>query len=108
VIADWDALFTDWDVLHCPAVPVTAFEHCAPGTPMDCDGTPIESWRVDHFLYHFNYTGHPCVVIPAGQDARGLPIGVQLVGPRWHDERLLAIARAVDEVLGGYRRPPGF
>ena len=37
-----------------------------------------------------------------------LPVGVQLVGARYGDEALLAVARAVDKVAGGYRQPPGW
>jgi amidase len=48
------------------------------------------------------------VVIPAGQDANGLPIGVQVVGRRWADERLLAVAGRLAEVAGPFRRPPGY
>jgi amidase len=46
------------------------------------------------------------VTIPAGLDRDGLPIGVQLVGKRWDDWRLLGIARAIDGMVGGYRTPP--
>jgi Asp-tRNA(Asn)/Glu-tRNA(Gln) amidotransferase A subunit family amidase len=37
----------------------------------------------------------PCVAIPVGRGAKGLPVGIQLVGPRLSDMRLLAIAKAV-------------
>jgi amidase len=104
-IRDWEALLAEVDVFMCPLVPVTAFPHCAPGTPLDIDGTPAESWRIDHFLNPFNFTGHPCVALPAGLDLDGLPIGVQLVGRRWADEELLAAAGAIDAVIQGYRRP---
>jgi amidase len=106
VIRDWERLFQSWDVFICPVVPVTAFPHCPPGTPLDIDGTAVESWRIDHFLYPFNFTGHPSLSMPAALDRHGLPIGVQLVGRRWADEELLASARAVDEVVAGYQRPP--
>jgi amidase len=48
-------------------------------------------------------------VAPAGQDDDGLPIGVQIVGPRWSDLRLCAIARAFESarLLPGFRAPPG-
>jgi len=36
-----------------------------------------------------------------------LPIGVQLVGPRWGEARLLAVAAAISQHIGGFRRPPG-
>jgi amidase len=104
-IHDWEALLAEVDVFMCPLVPVTAFPHCAPGTPLDVDGVQVESWRIDHFLYPFNFTGHPSAALPAGLDAEGLPLGVQLVARRWADEALLASASAIDAVIQGYRRP---
>ena len=56
----------------------------------------------------FNYTGHPAVVLPYKLDRDGLPIGVQLVGKRWDESRLLAMAKALAEVTGEFRRPPGY
>jgi len=56
----------------------------------------------------FNYTGHPAVVLPHGLDRDGLPLGVQIVGKRWNEARLLATAQALSEVTGGFRIPPGF
>ena len=43
-------------------------------------------------------------------DPDGLPVGVQLVGPRWSEPRLLGIARELERagVLPGFRPPPGF
>ena len=43
--------------------------------------------------------GVPCVAIPAGTGCRGLPIGMQLVAPRFADRRLLAIGRRVASLL---------
>jgi Asp-tRNA(Asn)/Glu-tRNA(Gln) amidotransferase A subunit family amidase len=37
----------------------------------------------------------PCVAIPVGRGTKGLPVGVQIVGPRMSDMRLLAIAKAL-------------
>jgi amidase len=58
----------------------------------------------------FNLTGQPALVVPAGLDQEGLPIGIQIVGPRWSEMRLLAIARALEEggILPGFRPPPGY
>jgi Asp-tRNA(Asn)/Glu-tRNA(Gln) amidotransferase A subunit family amidase len=41
----------------------------------------------------------PCVAIPVGRGAKGLPVGIQLVGPRMTDMRLLEIARALAPVI---------
>lgn len=48
----------------------------------------------------------PCVGLPAGVGPRGLPIGLQLVGPRYSDHRLLAVAEAAAEILARLELPP--
>ena len=53
-------------------------------------------------------SGCPMVVIPAGIDAHGVPFGIQLIGRRWRDEQLLAIAEAITPVTGEFQPPPGF
>ena len=53
-------------------------------------------------------TGHPAVVLPYQRDRDGLPIGVQMVGKRWDESRLLAMAKALSEVTGAFQRPPGY
>ncbi len=44
--------------------------------------------------------GHPCLSLPVGLDANGLPFGLQLVGRRNGDAALLAVAAALESVLG--------
>ncbi|RUX81341.1 amidase, partial [Mesorhizobium sp. M7A.F.Ca.CA.004.08.1.1] len=46
--------------------------------------------------------------IPCGQGSEGLPIGLQLVGKRWSESQLLGIARAIEPLTGGFRRPPAY
>jgi amidase len=102
----WEWFFEDCDALLCPASMVTAFPHCEPGTPLKVDGNDVDYWMVSAHGTVFNYTGHPAVVLPYKLDRDGLPIGLQLVGKRWGDLRLLAIAKALSPVTGGFRRPP--
>ena len=45
-------------------------------------------------------------LLTAHCNGQGLPLAVQLVGARWRDEELLAVARAVDGVVDGLRCPP--
>jgi amidase len=60
------------------------------------------------YVVPFNLTGHPVVVIPIGQTQDGLPIGMQIVGKRWQDMELLAIAQEIDRVVGRFQRPPSY
>jgi amidase len=107
-ILAWEQFFDAWDVLLCPPSMVTAFPHCETGSPLQVDGQKVEYWMVSAHSTLFNYTGHPAFVMPYKLDRDGLPIGVQLVGKRWDESRLLAIARALSEVTGEFQRPPGY
>lgn len=106
VIAAWEEFFTRWDALLCPCSMITAFPHTEPGTPLAVDGTKVDYYTVSGHGTLFNYTGQPAVCVPAGADREGLPIGLQLVGRRWSDRRLLAIARKLAPHIGEFQRPP--
>jgi amidase len=56
----------------------------------------------------FNLSGHPAVVIPIRQTQNGLPIGLQIVGKRWREMELLAIAQEIDNAIGGFQPPSGY
>ncbi len=107
-ILAWEPFFEKWDVLLCPPSMMTAFPHCEPGSPLHVDGQAVVYWMVSAHSTVFNYTGHPAVVLSYKLDRDGLPIGVQMVGKRWNEARLLAGAIAVSEVTGAFQRPPGY
>lgn len=86
----------------------STFEHCPPGAPILVDGEPAEYLDVVSHCGPFNLTGHPAVVLPLAKDQNGLPIGVQIVGRRWSEERLLAIAKTVAPITTGFQRPAGY
>ncbi len=104
----WERFFDGWDVLLCPAMMVAAFPHCEAGSPIDVDGKETDYWMVSAHGTLFNYSGHPAIAMPCGLGQGGLPIGLQLVGRKWDEARLLAVARAVSELAGGFQRPPGY
>ena len=108
LIGEWDRFFDDWDVLLCPVVMVTAFPHCPKGMPLSVDGEEVDYWTILNHCRPFNLTGHPVVTLPVSKDAEGMPIGIQAVGRRWEDERLLAMASRLVEVTGPFDRPPGY
>jgi amidase len=107
-ILAWEQFFEKWDVLLCPPSMMTAFPHCEPGSPLHVDGQEVIYWAISGHCTLFNYTGHPAVALPYKLDRDGLPIGIQVVGKRWEESRLLAIAEAISEVTGAFQRPPGY
>lgn len=108
-IATAEQFFESWDVLLCPVTVGPAFPHCPPGTPIAVDDRQV-FYRLGGTGYTspFNLTGNPVVVMPLTRSAEGLPIGVQLVGPRWSEMKLLAIAELFVNLTGPFQRPPGY
>lgn len=107
-ILAWDQFFENWDALLCPVAMTTGFPHCEPGAPIEVNGKEESYWMLPAYGAVFNYSGHPALSMPCGQDRDDLPIGLQLVGKRWSESRLLGIARAIEPLAGGFRRPPGY
>lgn len=105
-IAEMDKALETWDVWLCPVAMTTAFTHRPQGAVIE-----IEGRKVPYFLANggytmlFNLTGHPVVVIPIGQTKNGLPIGMQIVGKRWQDVELLAIAKKINQIAGDFQHP---
>lgn len=107
-IAAWEEFFTQWDAVLCPVHVAAAPRQDEPDPPETIDGQAVTAAACSIPDLLSPSTGHPAVVIPAGSDSHGLPIGVQVIGRRWDDERLIRIAELVAEVSGGYERPPGY
>jgi len=99
-ILAWDSFFENCDALLCPVAMTTAFSHCEAGTPIKVDGKEQSYWMLPAYGAFFNYSGHPALSMPCGQDSGGLPIGLQLVGTRWSESRLLGIAKAMTPLTG--------
>lgn len=109
VIRTIDDLLGRFDAWLCPVTAGPAFTHQKAGKSVELDGQQISYFvAVGGFTTPFNLSGHPVVVLPAGSSKQGLPIGVQLVGQRWSDQRLLDVAAALDSVIGDLRHPPGY
>jgi amidase len=105
-IAQMDKALEPWDAWLCPVAMTTAFTHRPQGAVIE-----IEGRKVPYFLANggytmlFNLTGHPVVVMPIGQTKNGLPIGMQIVGKRWREMELIAIANEIDQVVGNFKHP---
>lgn len=89
---------TAHDVLITPTVPIPAFAAGQDVPP----GSGLRGWpQWTPFTYPFNLTQQPAISIPAGVTADGLPVGMQIVGPRHSDDLVLAVARYAEAVLAG-------
>jgi aspartyl-tRNA(Asn)/glutamyl-tRNA(Gln) amidotransferase subunit A len=53
-----------------------------------------------------NVSGHPAISIPCGFTPSGLPVGLQLIGPKWGEAKLLAIALAYEDATEWQARHP--
>ncbi|WP_395475355.1 amidase [Saccharopolyspora spinosa] len=87
------AFHQTYDLLLTPTVPIPAFEA---GLEVPA-GSPNPRWTSwTPFTYPFNMTQQPAASIPCGLTADGLPIGLQIVGPRHGDAKVLRAARAYE------------
>jgi aspartyl-tRNA(Asn)/glutamyl-tRNA(Gln) amidotransferase subunit A len=83
------------DCLLTPTTPSTAFELGA------VYGDTVTMQYADLLTVPANHAGVPAVSIPAGLDSRGLPIGIQLIGPDFSEVRLLQAARVYEQTTEG-------
>jgi amidase len=101
--------FTRYDAIVMPISMVTAFPHQQqPGFNeriLDVDGKPTPYPAILNWISPATVLHTPALAVQAGQTAKGMPVGVQIVGP-WHrEDRLFDFAFAVEEGLGGFRKP---
>lgn len=95
--AAYDAALEKYDVLITPANPTVAMKHPSPSLSVKEKQELAlgNTWNTSNF----NLTGHPGLVIPVGwgktEDGEGrLPVGMQMVGRRWGEEKLFLAAAA--------------
>jgi amidase len=92
----WRGLFERFDLVLTPTCPVLPFpvEH---NYPFEIAGRKLETyidWVAQTFLV--SLAALPAASVPAGLSASGLPVGLQIVGPRLSEPRLLACAKLVE------------
>jgi len=90
----WD-LFDRYDLLLTPTMPYEAFAAEGP-IPTEVEGVSLMP-EVVPFTPLFNFSGHPAATVRAGFTDAGLPAGLQIVGPRHQDLRVLQASRAYEQ-----------
>jgi Asp-tRNA(Asn)/Glu-tRNA(Gln) amidotransferase A subunit family amidase len=92
-----------YPILLCPVYAVPAFRHGERSWTVE--GQKVQYLDASSYSQWFNLLGNPGAAVPMERSDGGLPIGVQIVGRPWDEERVLSIA-AVLERAGGWTAPP--
>ena len=90
--------FDKCDLIVCPSGANTAL-------PLDSDLTPLEYYALDLFTVAMNLAGVPAVSVPCGLASNGLPLGMQVVGRRFDDMRVLQLAKHIETAANVDNRP---
>jgi amidase len=107
--AGWQALFREIDVIICPPMPTTAFPHDHSPQRMrqlDIDGKKVRYDDQIVWAAIATLTGLPATVAPIGNDERGLPVGVQIIGGYLEDHTTIEFAGLIEREFGGFSPPP--
>ncbi len=95
-----DVFATGVDAILTPATPSAAF-----GLGEMTDADPVQMYLNDVFTVTVNLAGLPGISVPAGLDAQGLPLGLQLIGRPWEEGDLLNTAYALEQAAGFVAKP---
>ena len=95
---DFEDCFTGGvQAILTPATPSAAF-----GIGEKGRADPIEMYLNDIFTVTANMAGLPGIAVPAGRDAQGLPLGLQLIGRPFDEETLFSLAEVIEQAAGRF------
>ena len=101
--------FNQYDIWITPVSAGPAFKHQKPGIPFLINGEKMPYTKAFiPFNFPSTIPGHPIVVIPIGQTKAGLPVGIQIHGQKWHDYKLLQIAKELETITKQFKIPEMF
>jgi Asp-tRNA(Asn)/Glu-tRNA(Gln) amidotransferase A subunit family amidase len=103
VRAQFLAQTREMPILLCPVASIPAFRHGERSWTID--GKQVKYLDAWSYTEWFNLIGNPGTVVPVGKSPDGLPIGVQVVGRPWEDERVLGVAAVLESECGAWQRP---
>ena len=89
----FDENFKKYDVLLTPVAPTTAFEIGSKSN------NPIEMYLADICTVSINIASVPAISIPCGVDKNGMPVGMQLIGDRFSEAKLLNVAYTFEQKI---------
>ncbi|HEK9073377.1 TPA: Asp-tRNA(Asn)/Glu-tRNA(Gln) amidotransferase subunit GatA [Streptococcus equi subsp. zooepidemicus] len=99
IIQDFEKVFADYDLILGPTAPTAAFE-------LDTlNHDPVAMYLADILTIPVNLAGLPAISIPAGF-ADGLPVGLQLIGPKYSEEVIYQAAAAFEATTDYHKQQP--
>jgi aspartyl-tRNA(Asn)/glutamyl-tRNA(Gln) amidotransferase subunit A len=96
--------FSEADIVMTPVAPTVAPKLSTVPSP-DSPALATGTGTLLAFTRPFNFLGFPCVAVPVGLTAEGLPLAVQLIARPWQEETLLVAAHAMQGLIGWDRWP---
>tara|TARA_Y100001970_G_scaffold281565_1_gene392578 strand:+ start:839 stop:2296 length:1458 start_codon:yes stop_codon:yes gene_type:complete len=90
---DFDNSFKKVDAILTPSTPSSAFKIG------EKTSDPISMYLNDIFTVPVNLAGLPAISLPAGQDSKGRPLGLQLISNSLDEQRMLNIAFAIENEI---------
>ena len=101
--------FKEYDILITPTVACTAIElGKSLFDRVEIDGKLVGTSEWLSYTYPFNMSGHPAASIPCGWSKDGLPIGMQIVGNRFDEVKVLQVSKAFEEITPWQGKKPVF
>jgi amidase len=110
--AKWAHFFQGYDVVLSPVLMRPAFPHDQNSNwhqrRMDVNGIAREYMDVLIWAGPAVVSYLPATSAPVGLTSEGLPVGVQIIGPHMGDYTTIAVAGMLENILGGFKAPPGY
>jgi Asp-tRNA(Asn)/Glu-tRNA(Gln) amidotransferase A subunit family amidase len=104
--ARFDALLDEHTVLLVPTTNARAWK--AEGPLPTAAGKIVDDPSIALNTPELNVTGHPGVSVPIGHDINGVPIGMQIIAGRFHDDLALGLAQHVERIQPWVHVAPGY
>jgi aspartyl-tRNA(Asn)/glutamyl-tRNA(Gln) amidotransferase subunit A len=100
ILEDFEQAFGQVDAILTPTTPSAAF-----GIGAKAKADPIEMYLNDVFTVTANIAGIPAMNVPAGLDAQGLPLGLQVMSRALDEETMFAVGAALEDAAGFTAKP---